>query len=261
MTSFVIGESAPRGIATISLNRPDKANSYDAAMLQEIAAHFERFGADQEVRAIVLRGAGRHFSAGADVAGAEPQPGGRGIHEVCSLIEASPKPTIALVRGACVGGGMALACACDILIAARGAFFSVPEVRLGFTPGPLSLFFARALGLRAFRRYALTGQRFSAEECSRIGLVHELCEDETLDQGLAAQIEEILLAAPNAARGAKAIAARLEAWSGNAALVAELQAQFLELRHSAEAEEGQASFRGKRKPAWYPDKKTTGETR
>ncbi len=249
MASFVLAASTARGIATVSLNRPDKANSYDAAMLQDIAAHFERFAADESMRAIVLRGTGKHFSAGADVAGAEPRPGGRGIYEVCSLIQDVPKPTIALVRGACVGGGLALACACDILIAARSAFFSVPEVRLGFTPGPLSLVFARALGLRAMRRYAITGQRFTAEEALRIGLAHQVCEDEALEQALDAQVEEIMLAAPGAASAAKAIAARLS--KADSALVAELQAQFLKLRHSAEAAEGQASFREKRKPSWY----------
>ncbi len=258
MSSFVLAESSPRGIATLSINRADKANSYDAAMLQEIASHFERFAMDASVRAIVLRGTGKHFSAGADMAGAEPQPGGRGIYEVCSLIDASTKPTLALVRGACVGGGLALACACDILIAGRSAFFSVPEVRLGFTPGPLSLFFARALGTRAFRRYALTGERFSAEEGARTGLVHELCDDEALDRVLAGQVDELLLAAPNAASAAKSIARRLAAPDANENRVAELQAQFLELRHSTEAQEGQASFREKRKPSWY--KTLSGET-
>ncbi len=250
---LIVAQADPRGIATLMLNRPEKANSYDYDMLEALAGHFERFGADEKVRAIVLRGAGRHFSAGADVAGAEPQtPGSRGIYEICLLIDQTPKPTVALVQGACVGGGMALAACCDIVIAERRAFFSVPEVRLGFTPGTLSLVFARALGLRHFRRYGQTGQRFSAEEAHRIGFVHELCDVDALDKTLESQVEEILLAGPNAARGAKAIAARLAASAVPPGLVSQLQAEFLQSRQSAEAREGAASFREKRKPGWYP---------
>jgi methylglutaconyl-CoA hydratase len=251
---FVLAEADPRGIATITLNRPDKANSYDYGMLEQVARDFERFAAEEKIRAIVLRGAGKHFSAGADVAaGAEPQrPGSPGIYEICELIDHAPRPTVAVVSGACVGGGMALAACCDIVIAERTAFFSVPEVRLGITPGTLSLVFVQAMGLRNFRRYAQTGQRFSAEEAHRIGLVHELCEAGALERALAAQLEQILLAAPNAARGAKAIAERLAAGAVPPGLAAQLQAEFLESQCSDEAREGKASFREKRKPGWVP---------
>ncbi|OGA76206.1 MAG: hypothetical protein A3G27_11265 [Betaproteobacteria bacterium RIFCSPLOWO2_12_FULL_66_14] len=253
MSAHVLAGVDARGIASVTLNRPEKANSYDAVMQEALAVAFERHAADRAVRAIVLRGAGRHFSAGADVAaGAEPAPGARGIFEICRLIDSIPKPTVALVQGACVGGGMALAACCDIVIAARNAFFAVPEVRLGLTPGTLGVFFARALGLRQFRRYAMTGQRFGAEEALRVGFAHELCEPQALDQALAAQIDEILLAAPTAARNAKLMAARLAGEALSAELIARLQVEFLESQASDEAREGRASFREKRKPGWYP---------
>jgi methylglutaconyl-CoA hydratase len=255
MSSFVSSEVDARGVATITLNRPDKANSYDYGMLEALGNHVERFGADAKVRAIVVRGAGKHFSAGADVAaGAEPPEGSgkRGLSETCALIEGVAKPTIALVQGACVGGGMGLACCFDILIADRSAFFSVPEVRLGFTPGTLGLYFARAMGVRAFRRYGMTGQRFSAEEALRIGVVHELCETGELDAALSKQLEEILLAAPNAANGAKRIARWLAAAQVPEGIEPKIDAEFVEARSSAEAAEGKASFKEKRKPSWYP---------
>ena len=253
MSAQVVSAVDARGIATVTLNRPEKANAYDAEMQEALAMEFERYAAEAPVRAIVLRGAGRHFSAGADVlAGAEPAPGERGIFEICRLIDSIPKPTVALVQGACVGGGMALAACCDIVIAARNAFFAVPEVRLGLTPGTLGVFFARALGLRQFRRYAMTGQRFGAEEALRVGFAHELCEPQALDQALAAQIDEILLAAPTAARNAKLMAARLAGEALSAELIARLQVEFLESQASDEAREGRASFREKRKPGWYP---------
>ncbi|OGA28471.1 MAG: hypothetical protein A3I01_20805 [Betaproteobacteria bacterium RIFCSPLOWO2_02_FULL_65_24] len=253
MSAHVVSAVDARGIASVTLNRPEKANAYDAEMQEALAMEFERYAAEAPVRAIVLRGAGRHFSAGADVAaGAEPAPGARGIFEICRLIDSIPKPTVALVQGACVGGGMALAACCDIVIAARNAFFAVPEVRLGLTPGTLGVFFARALGLRQFRRYAMTGQRFGAEEALRVGFAHELCEPQALDQALAAQIDEILLAAPTAARNAKLMAARLAGEALSAELIARLQVEFLESQASDEAREGRASFREKRKPGWYP---------
>jgi methylglutaconyl-CoA hydratase len=255
MSNFVLSQVDARGIATITLNRPDKANAYDYGMLEAVGHCFEQFGADAKVRVIVLRGAGKHFSAGADVqAGAEPPEGSgrRGLGETCALIDETPKPTIALVQGACVGGGMGIAACCDIVLADRSAFFSVPEVRLGFTPGPLSLHFARALGTRAFRRYGMTGQRFSAEEGLRVGFVHELCETGGLDTALAKQVEEIVMAAPFAAMGAKSIALRLQSGQIPHGLEHQLQAEFAQSRNSDEAAEGKASFKEKRKPSWYP---------
>src|SRR5690242_18086694 len=99
-----------RGVATIAFNRPDRANSYDAAMLDALADAFARFGADKAVRLIVLRGSGKHFSAGAAV-GDTGMPK-RSIGEVCALVDAVPKPTIAVVHGACIGGALALASCC-----------------------------------------------------------------------------------------------------------------------------------------------------
>jgi methylglutaconyl-CoA hydratase len=257
MSDFVLSQVDARGIATITLNRPDKANAYDYGMLEAVGNHFEHHGADAKVRAIVLRGSGKHFSAGADVqAGAEPPAGSarRGLGETCALIDETPKPTIALVQGACVGGGMGLASCCDIVLADRSAFFSVPEVRLGFTPGPLSLYFSRALGVRAFRRYGMTGERFGAEEGLRVGFVHELCDAGGLDTALAKQVEEILMAAPFAAMGAKSIALRLQAGQIPRGLEHQLEAEFVQSRGSAEAVEGKASFTQKRKPNWYKAK-------
>jgi methylglutaconyl-CoA hydratase len=254
MTSTLLTALDNRGIATLTLNRPDKANSYDYALLEALGDEVARFGADPKVRAIVVRGAGKHFSAGADVAaGAEPPEGSgkRGLSQTCELINTVAKPTIALVQGACVGGGMGLACCFDILIADTTAFFSVPEVRLGFTPGTLSLHFAGAMGVRAFRRYGMTGERFSAKEALRIGVVHELVEAGGLEAALGKQLDEILLAAPNAALGAK----RIAAWLGGEVAKTTLDridAEFAKARESAEATEGKLSFKEKRKPSWYP---------
>jgi methylglutaconyl-CoA hydratase len=243
-----------RGIATLTFNRPDKANSFDAAMLDALTDGFERYGNDPAVRAIVLRGSGKHFSAGAAI-GAEGQAK-RSMGEACALIDNVPKPTIAVVQGACIGGALALASCCDMMVASRAAMFSIPEVRLGFAPGPLIGFFARAMGARALRRYLYSGERFSAEEALRIGLVHELVEAEALDRTLDAILDQILLGAPGAIARAKAVLQDQGAPPAlSAAELREMQAAFHAVAQSAEAAEGRAAFQEKRKPAWYPPRR------
>jgi methylglutaconyl-CoA hydratase len=162
-------------------------------------------------------------------------------------VRAVPQPTIAAISGACLGGALSLACCFDIRIASSDAFFSLPEVRLGFATGPdTALPVMRAMDLRAYRRYAMTGQRFGAEEALRAGLLHERCETGALDKALEAQIEEIMLAAPGAARTAKRIAEALEPH-----ISADAFAGIAIGRDTDEAREGLAAFREKRKPAWY----------
>lgn len=249
MSDELLKDVSARGVATLTMNRPDSANTYNQEMLDALHEAFERLGQDDSVRAIVVRGAGRHFCGGGDQRRhdkAPPRP--PTMIEVCARLRAVPQPTVAAIHGACLGGALSLASCCDIRIAARDAFFALPEVRLGFAPGPdTAMPVVRAMGVRYYRRYAMTGQRFGAEEALRIGLVHELCETEGLDKSLAAQIEEILLAAPNAARYAKRVADALEPPVREDALAGLLGAG----RDTPEAREGLAAFREKRKPAWY----------
>ena len=248
-----------RGIATMTLNRPDALNTYDQEMIEDLGAAIERLGSDTAVRVIVLRGKGRLFSAGADVrwhgsrskpAPGEPEP--LSVFDVCDRLRTVAHPSVAVVHGACIGGALAIASSCDILIAATNAFFSIPEVRLGFSPGIQSgPTFARAIGVRNFRRYAMTGQRLGAEEALRMGLAHHLAAPQDLEQALAEQIEEILLAAPQAARGAKLMAERLTPPVPMDALK-DIAHLFGGPLASPEAEEGRRSFMEKRKPNWYP---------
>jgi methylglutaconyl-CoA hydratase len=253
VSTGINAEVDARGVATVTLDRATRANAYDYSMLAAIAGAFARFSADESVRAIVLRGNGRHFCAGADIsAGSEPdEPGLPEVHEIFATIEATTRPTLAVVQGACVGGGLALAAVCDIVIASTDAFFSLPEVRLGLSPGPLSLPFARATSLRALRRYGITGQRFDAHEALRIGLAQRLVDRAETDAALAGEIEQILLAAPRASINAKRVASRLAPRPDDGFIDA-LQSEFLHLRQAAEADEGAASFREKRPPKWYP---------
>ncbi len=160
-----------RGVAHLVLDRPEKGNCYNQAMLDALAAAIERAGSDPAVRIVVLRGEGKHFCVGAEIGGGDPAPSGvrATIPGVCHALDIVAKPTIAFVHGACIGGGLALVCCCDMVVASRDAFFALPEVRLGFAPGPLIPFFLRAIEPRGLRRYLLTGERFKADEAMRIG--------------------------------------------------------------------------------------------
>jgi len=244
-----------RGIATLTFNRPEKGNSYSGEMLDTLTEEIARLGADPAVRAIVLRGNGKHFSAGAEVGGAAKEQPRATIPAVCLALDTVGKPTIGLVHGACIGGAVALISCCDVVIATHNAFFSLPEVRLGFAPGPLIPFFLRAIDPRSLRRYLLSGERFAADEALRIGLVHQLCDPEAGDTALAAVIDEMLHAGPNAQAHAKRLLRRLTNAPISHDLLAELQREFDQRLETPEAAEGRASFREKRKPGWLPAQK------
>ncbi|MGB8528509.1 MAG: enoyl-CoA hydratase/isomerase family protein, partial [Rhodoplanes sp.] len=165
---LVLAATDERGVTTLTLNRPDKGNAYDRRMLDRLSAEIARAGAASESRVLVLRGAGRHFCVGGDLVDDPLVHTGAGVDEqvlmphIYLALDACPKPTIALVHGACFGGGFALIACCDVVLASEDSFYSLPELRLGFGVGPYIPFFARALGARNLRRYLITAERFNA---------------------------------------------------------------------------------------------------
>jgi len=238
-------------VATVTFARPQKSNAYNKAMLRAFDDGIRQAGENSAVRVLVLRGEGKHFSAGADL-GAEESAGeaGPGVAEVCLRLSTLPKPTIAAVQGACVGGGMAFVTCCDIVIAAQDAFFSMPEVRIGFSPTPLLPFVLQAVGERHARRILMSGGRFSADEALRIGLASEVCVREEMDKAVEDTISALLQSAPGAVAEVKAQVARLRNVKPTVELLTELQRGFDAARDSAEPQEGRAAIREKRRPGW-----------
>jgi methylglutaconyl-CoA hydratase len=242
-----------RGIATILLNRPERSNALDQRALDDLAQQFDERGADERTRIVVIRGAGKHFCSGADLvaraAGPEPSARQTSIVDMLAALDRLPKPTIAAVHGAAIGGGAALAACCDVVLAADNAFFSVPEVRIGMPPLGVTPFLIRAMGHRSVRRYGLSGERFGVAEALRTGLVHEVVAAGKLDERLAEIADAFLHGAPQAQRTLKAgiehsvtpsVATILEHGASHGS------------SQTAEAREGIASFKEKRKPSWYP---------
>jgi methylglutaconyl-CoA hydratase len=262
MSRSVLLDIDPRGVATATLNQPERGNAYDEEMLAALIAGLDRLAADRAIRALVLRGAGKHFQAGADVHWlnkAAAYPPDQAYAASHATVEAMRKlnelhcPTIAMVKGACFGGGVGIVCCVDVALAAPDALFGITEIRVGVAPTPISTHMVNAIGLRHTRRYALTGERFGAEEAARIGLVHEVVQGD-MEARLEQVLDAIFLGAPGA------IAATKDSFLGannlklDARQVALLSHEGWTQRSSAEGREGTAAFRDKRVPAWYQKK-------
>ncbi|HEY2619224.1 MAG TPA: enoyl-CoA hydratase-related protein [Acetobacteraceae bacterium] len=249
-----------RGIATLTLNRPEVANAYDEDLLRAMTAELERIAKDAAVRALVIRGAGKHFQAGADLnwlnrlsrQGPEQNYAASIVTVRFSrTLNELPTPTVAVIHGACFGGGVGIACCVDVALATPDALFAISEVRHGIAPTPISTHMVNAIGLRQTRRYALTGERFGADEAARIGLVHEVVATDRMEARLAEVLDAILLGAPGAIARTK-----LSVLGSNGLLLGEREAELLAhegwmQRQSAEGREGTSAFREKRRPAWY----------
>jgi methylglutaconyl-CoA hydratase len=239
-----------RGLLCVTLARPDRGNALNSVMMREISEELAAAETDSSVRLIVLRGQGKHFCGGADIAGAskaapetarlEPR-----LSDLLLQWDCLSKPTLAFVQGACIGAAVALVSCCDVAIAAPDAFFSTPEVRLGMMPGLLP-FFVRAMGYRAFRRYGLSGERFDPETALRCGLLSEIVAVDEWKEAQARLQDAFLHAAPETLGMLKREARRFADVTIGPDLFTKSEAH-----DSLEAAEGKASFKEKRKPAWY----------
>jgi methylglutaconyl-CoA hydratase len=249
------------GVAQVTMARPAVFNAFDEAMIADMDAAFERLIADDTVRVIVLAGEGKHFSAGADLQWMQRAStasrewnlaDARKFAGMLARIEAAPKPTVARVQGAALGGGVGLACACDIAIAADNASFSVSEAKFGILPAVIGPYVTNAVGKRQAKRLALTTERIGATEALAMGLVAKVTTLDALDAAVDATVAQLLAGGPGAQREIKALFAQLDVGPITADKV-ELTAQTISrVRGTDEAREGFAAFLGKRPANWIP---------
>lgn len=250
-----------RGVATVTLNRPTVNNAYDGALIDGLIETFSRLEREPSLRCVVLRGAGRHFQAGADLTFLQhlrtvpPEENfdfsGRTVAAIEGLRH-FPRPTLALIHGGCFGGGVGIAAACDIAIAAEDAVFALTEVRWGITPAPVIPLLVDRLGSRALGRLALTGEHCGAAEALRIGLVHEICPAADLDSAAGRVVENILMAAPEAVAMTKRLVAEAVETPDKPGFRDRIVTEAASRRRLPEAAEGLLSFAEKRAPGWYP---------
>jgi methylglutaconyl-CoA hydratase len=259
-TTLVITDRAT-GVAQLTMARPAVFNAFDETMIGELDAAFEGLLADPAVRVIVLAGEGKHFSAGADLkwmqrASTATQywnlQDARRFAGMLARIASAPKPVVARVQGAALGGGVGLACACDIAIAADNASFAVSEAKFGILPAVIGPYVTNAVGKRQAKRLALTTERINASEALAMGLVQKVVALHELDAAVDATVTSLLAGGPGAQAEIKALFAQLEVGPITPAVI-ELTAQTISrVRGSAEAREGFAAFLGKRPANWIP---------
>jgi methylglutaconyl-CoA hydratase len=253
-----------RGVARVTLNRPEVYNAYNGELIAALLAIYDSL-AGKTLRAVVIAGKGKNFQAGADInwldsvrrsSPAENLRASRMTAEAVQRLNLLPVPTVALVQGACFGGGTGIVSACDIVIAADNAMFSIAEVRIGVAGTIIIPQLNDAIGLRQVRRYALTGERFNAQEAHRIGLVHELVPLADLETAGERIVNELLTNGPDAVAQTKICALR-SAWShlDEVAFNGLIESHAAK-RQTDEAAEGFAAFREKRPARWNTAQKS-----
>lgn len=254
----VLERSMEGPVAHVRLSRPDVRNAFNAELITALTSAFQELGTDESVRAIVLSGEGKVFCGGADISWMrssldlsfdENVADAQRMSDMFRAIDRCPKPVLAKIHGAALGGGAGLAAVCDIVVASSDAIFGFTEVKLGIIPAVISPFVLAKIGVSHARSLFLTGERFDAKRAQHIGLVHEVVIADTLDVCLERILNEILSAGPGAVAAAKALVPRVveATYDQSRDVTAEAIAR---QRTSDEGQEGLRAFLERRKANW-----------
>lgn len=247
-------------VVRVWLNRPDARNAFDGLMITELRKTLFEVGVQDGIRVVVLGGRGPAFSAGADLEWMRAMAGfsqeenlreGQALADLFFTVYNSPKPIVARVHGAALGGGCGLVAACDIAVGALGTQFGFTEVRLGLIPSVISPYVLRKIGESAARELFLTGERFEAVRAMEVGLLRAAVPEPDLDVAIEGRIAELLKAGPRAVAEAKALVQEV-AFRRVEDVQRYTVERIAELRTSAEGQEGMRAFLEKRKPDWAP---------
>lgn len=239
-------------IATLTLNRPHVMNAFNGEMIRELTSYFQTLHKDDTLRALIIKGAGSSFCAGADISWMKdsqtlsPEENlkeSQELSELLYLLDTLPMPTLCLVQGSVRGGGTGLVACSDIAIATPDATFSFSETRIGLVPALIAPYVLRAIGPRSARRYFLTGEVFNAKQAHFLGLVHDISPNAD------PQVSALLKGGPEAIRKAKEHIRQINGGISEETL--QMTTQLLaETRLSEEAQNGFQAFLDKRPPPW-----------
>lgn len=250
------------GVAWLTLTRPEVHNAFNDTLIAELTSALNGVATDERVRALVLGGRGRSFSAGADLgwmqrmAGyskADNQRDARALADLMATLNRLPKPTVARVHGAAIGGGVGLVACCDIAIAAQTATFCLSEVKLGLTPAVISPYVVAAMGERAARRYFMTAETFSADEARALGLVHLVVADEAMDDAVGKILKALRSGGPRAQAAAKDLIFAVSGRPVDEAVIEDTAERIARQRVGSEGQEGVSAFLQKRPPEWLKE--------
>ena len=257
MTSLLI--AVDQCVATLTLNRPEVRNAFNAELIADITQAFIDLGQRSDIRCVVLAANGPAFCAGADLNWMRSMAdytyeqnladAGR-LAAMMRAVYDCPKPTIAKIQGDVYAGGTGLVAACDMAVAVDTANFCLSEVKLGLLPSTISPYVIRAMGARAAHRYFLTAERFSATEAKRIGFVHEVVAVDALDAKVAELSNALVNAGPEAVKLCKKLVQDVSSCAITPELVTMTIASIADVRVSPEGREGLQSFLQKRNPNW-----------
>ncbi len=245
-------------VATVALARPESHNALNAALIEELTTCFEELAGEDAVRAVVLTGEGQSFCAGADIGYMRETAGfsyeeniedARRLATMFRTVDECPKPVVAKVAGAAIGGGVGLVAAADVAVAAEGTRFAFSEVRLGIAPATIAPFVVRKIGFSQARALFLTGERFSAGRAREMGLVHQVALAEDLDAATEDIVTRLLQGGQLAQAAIKELLRQIEATEPMEALGL-MTNRIAELRIGEEAQEGLGAFLQKREPRW-----------
>ncbi len=248
-----------RGVARVTLNRPDKHNAFDDVMISTLDQIFSSLDEDHRVRVVVLQANGKSFSAGADAAWMkrmanfsveENQRDARCLATMLEKLNTLSKPTIARVQGAAFGGAIGLIACCDMAVGTKLSKFCLSEVRIGLIPATISPYVIAAMGARVCRRYFQTAEMFSARRARRLGLLSEVVTEDELDDTIEGLIAALLNNGPQAMSRAKLLICDMANRSVDEQLMDETSQRIAEIRVSDEGQEGLTAFLEKRRPAW-----------
>ncbi len=253
--------AGPQGgrVAEVWLNRPEVRNAFNDSVITELTAAFTELAADTSLRAIVLGAHGKAFCAGADLSWMKSmaayswqdnQADAERLAQMLWTLYSCPVPIIGRIQGDCYAGGMGLAAACDVLVAAQGVHFCLSEARLGLLPATIGPYVVRALGEQASRRYFVTAERFSAEQALALGFVHEVVAPEALDAKVAEIVAALLANGPQALRACKQLVQDVAGQPITPALRQDTARRIADIRVGDEGREGVQAFLQKREPAW-----------
>ena len=253
-----LGIETGDGVATVTLARPDTRNALNAGLIGEIRHSMQELAEEDDVRVVVLTGEGVYFCAGADIrymrdtanfSYEENQRDARELAAMFGAVEECPKPVVARVEGAAIGGGVGLVAAADVAVAEEGTVFAFSEVRLGISPATVAPFVLRKIGHSQARALFLTGERFDGIRAHEIGLVHQVAARGHLDEAVQEKVEGLLAGGPEALAATKALLRELRETTPDEATEVTAR-RIAELRTGEEGQEGLAAFLEKREPAW-----------
>jgi methylglutaconyl-CoA hydratase len=255
----VLFEVNELGVATVTLNTPEKHNAFDDAIIEQLTDIFNSISLREDITIMVLASNGKSFSAGADLAWMKRMANysyednvkdANALAQMLKALNFLPQTTIAKIQGAAFGGAVGLASCCDIVIASTKASFCLSEVKLGLIPATISPYVVNAIGLKASRRYFQTAERFLADKAKQLGLVDEVVEPEALENEINLMINTLLANGSKARRQAKQLAQDVAFTPIDEALLADTSERIAKIRISEEGQEGLNSFFDKRSPNW-----------